>query len=668
MSATKPIEIQIIGDMRVLRGGARATLPPSRKTRALLAFLALNEGPHRREDLCELLWDAPNDPRAALRWSLSKLRPVLSAGGACALGADLDTVSIDRRLAAVDLVDIRALVAARAAETPLDALLALEKRIAAGFPTGLDDLGSVRFELWLESERNALRDLHAALLERLAAVAAIPSAERLQLAARRVGLQPFDDAANAEYLRLTLERLGLSRARQAFDKVRERYRAERQPEDGLLAAWSRLSRRSPAPPPISVATKDEPAFEAEANEPQRLPDKPSLAVLDFADIGDHAGGAVLAHGLAVDLTSRLAQLENLFVIARESAARVSARGLPPEKIARLLGIRYLVTGSTQRSDRRVRATVSLLDALNGNELWSERYDRSLDDLFGVQDDITGAVIAAIEPMIEQAEMERSLLKPPNTLTAWECFHRGLWHCFRFTAEDNQAAHALFERAIADDPHFSRAYAGLSFSHFSRAFLHLVDDIDDEIARALRTGRQSVDFGARDAMAHWALGRALFLSREHDQALCTVGRALAINPNYAQGHYAKGFIGAHAGIHEDSLRALDMAERLSPFDPLLFAMRSSRAISLAGQGRYDEAAAWAIRGTQEANAHVHIYAIAAACLELAGRGEDARRNARWALERQPGYTVQLLKRSFPHRDEATRAPFLEALAQAGIPER
>jgi tetratricopeptide (TPR) repeat protein len=263
-------------------------------------------------------------------------------------------------------------------------------------------------------------------------------------------------------------------------------------------------------------------------------------------------------------------------------------------------------------------------------------------------------------------MQRALLKPPDSLTAWEQFHRGLWHCFRFRAKDNEIAHQLFTRAASLDPHFSRAFAGLSFTHYSRAFLDAVPDFDREIAAALEAGRRSVDFDGRDAMGHWALGRALFLSRRHDSALTAIDRALAINPNYAQGHYAKGFVGIHAGLDDVSLPSLDMAQRLSPFDPLLFAMMSSRAISLANQRQYAEAASWAIRATQEPNAHFHIYAIAAACLELACRSDDARNHARWAIERQPHYNLDAFRRSFPHKDEAAREPFVAALERAGIP--
>jgi len=191
-------------------------------------------------------------------------------------------------------------------------------------------------------------------------------------------------------------------------------------------------------------------------------------------------------------------------------------------------------------------------------------------------------------------------------------------------------------------------------------------VHPEIREARDAGHRSVDLDGRDALGHWSLGRALFLSRQHDDALLAIDQSLAVNPNFAQGHYAKAFVGTHAGLDEATLPALDTAQRLSPFDPLLFAMKSTRAISLALRGRVDEAAAWSIRGTQEPNAHFHVYAVAAACLEMAGRPADAADNARWVLERRPDYSVETFRRSFPHKDEQKRELLLEALARAGIP--
>jgi len=215
--------------------------------------------------------------------------------------------------------------------------------------------------------------------------------------------------------------------------------------------------------------------------------------------------------------------------------------------------------------------------------------------------------------------------------------------------------------------FSRAYAGLSFTHYSRAFLDAVPAPDAEVELALEHGLQSVDLDPRDPMGHWTLGRARFLAREHEQALQSVGRSLLINPNFAQGHYALGFIRAHAGVPTQALPELAAAERLSPLDPLLFAMEGTRAISLAIEGQYEEAAAWSVRATSEPNAHFHMYAVAGACLALAGRPAEARAFAQRACRDHPGYSIRVFERSFPHKLAPHRALMAQALRSAGVPD-
>jgi TolB-like protein len=659
----RKLEIRLLGELAILADGISLALPPSRKTRGLLAYLALADRRQRREDLCELLWDAPGDPRAALRWSLAKLRPLLSHGTTSALLADRETVALDFDILAVDVLEARSRLSPAAAPADEQELARLEQRFSAGYLNGLDDLGSRQFQLWLETQRTSLRDLHRSIIVELMSKPRLPEAALLQLAGKLVALDPLSDASNIRYLKLVFETGGLTEARQAFERIARHYRDERQADSVLVAGWHSIARAQTGSNRALLVEQDDVSPQTVET---ALPEKPSVAVLDFRDIGSHPDGAVLANGLTVDLNSRLAQLPSLFVIARQSTARISALNLAPQQIGVKLGARYLISGATQRDNKRVRTTITLTDTSAQSELWSEHFDRPLDDLFRVQDDITNAVIAAIEPAIEHAEMQRALLKPPDSLTAWECFHRGLWHCFRFTAQDNEIAHRLFLEAVTVDPRFSRAFAGLSFTHYSRAFLNTVADVDREISEALDAASRSVDFDGRDAMGHWALGRALFLSRQHDRAMSAIDRALLVNPNYAQGHYARGFVGIHAGLDDASLPSLEMAQRLSPFDPLLFAMKSSRAISLANRGRSEEAASWAIAATQEPNAHFHIYAVAAACLELAGRSADARNNAGWVLERQPAYTVDVFRRSFPHKDESARENFLAALGRAGLP--
>ncbi|MEO6408262.1 MAG: hypothetical protein ABIO45_05860 [Burkholderiaceae bacterium] len=461
-----------------------------------------------------------------------------------------------------------------------------------------------------------------------------------------MALDPLDDESNTRLLVRSVEVDGHVRARAALEGMRARYRAEGVPDHALVASWRDL----------------DPASALE------LPDKPSVAVLGFTDLGGHEDGPVLAEGLAADLTLSLGHLRGLFVTARASSARLSAG--PAELLplaGRMLGVRYLVHGTTQRLDRRVRITVTLADALQNNVVWCEHFDRPLGDLFSVQDDVSAAIASAIEPEIARAEADRARLKSSEDLTAWECYHRAMWHCFRFTASHTEQAHALLLRALSMEPGFARAHAGLSFTHYSRAFLDAVPAPDAEIQMALRYARQSIDLEPRDAMGHWTLGRAHFLAREHDQAICSVDRSLAVNPNFAQGHYALGFIRAHSGMPMQALPALAAAERLSPYDPLLFAMEGSRAISLAIEGNYDAAAAWGIRATSEPNAHFHIQAVAAACLALANRHDQARAYAQRACSAHSGYSIRVFERSFPQKLAPHRELLARALRSAGVPD-
>jgi len=343
----------------------------------------------------------------------------------------------------------------------------------------------------------------------------------------------------------------------------------------FIAQVEELPAGERSPPPA--------AFPAPAQSASDLPGKPSLALLGFENLGGHASADVFSRGLAIDLNARLGRLHGLFVIAQDSARQFSVRRMPLNEIGERLGARYLVFGTSQRLEARIRVTISLVEAARQQIVWSEQFDRVLDDMFSVQDEIVDAIVSALLPELERAEMERARLLPTENLDAWECYHRAMWHNYRFTAADSDQAQALLLRASRIDPAFSRAYAGLSFNHFLHAFLDTDSQAIEHVRLALDYARQSVSLDTRDAVSHWVLGRALFLSKQHDQALRALDRALLANPNYAQGHYARGFVEAHAGQADRAIPDLDKARRLSPFDPLLFAMKSSHAVSLALQG-------------------------------------------------------------------------------------
>ena len=312
-------------------------------------------------------------------------------------------------------------------------------------------------------------------------------------------------------------------------------------------------------------------------------------------------------------------------------------------------------------------TVTLVDAQRNVVVWSEHFDRALGDLFSVQDDVSMAIASAIEPEIARAEAERAGLKAPEDLSAWECYHRAMWHCYHFTAQHTEQAYQLLQRALVLEKNFARAHAGLSFTHYSRAFLNATPSPESAVALSLEHGRISVDLDERDAMGHWTLGRARFLAREHDQALQAVRRSLTINPSFSQGHYALGSMEAHSSLQQEALSDLAAAERLSPLDPLLFAVEGTRAISLAIEGRFDEAAAWGVRASSEPNAHFHIQAIAGACLSMAGRQAEAETFAHRACSDHPGYSVCIFERSFPQKFAVHQALMAQALRSAGVPD-
>ena len=290
-----PLTIRLLGDVSITCGEAPRALPKSRKTRALLAYLAVEAGPHRRDKLCELLWQSAADPRAALRWSLAKLRPLLEAPTGQALQADAGSIGLDRQLIAVDVLQARALLE-QAPEGLSDAQLgSIETALAAGFPHDLDLAASDRYQLWIEGEREVARSLHRRVLDEQAARAS-QGDEALARARKRAAHDPLDTVANAHLLARSAEVDGHRHARTAFDAMRARYRAEGVSDHALVAAWRRLDDDSPLV----------------------LPDKPSVAVLGFADLGVHESGPVLAEGLAADLTAMLGRLRGLFVTARAS--------------------------------------------------------------------------------------------------------------------------------------------------------------------------------------------------------------------------------------------------------------------------------------------------------------------------------------------------------------
>lgn len=651
-SSSPAVEIRLLGTVTVRRAGLPVELPRSRKVRALLALLALEPAPLSRTRLCDLLWDVPNDPRGELRWCLSKLRLVLDdADRKRVVAAGSSEVGLDLSDALVDTAEIERAVArglGSASEEELDRLASL---FVGELLEGVEIDASPELSLWLASQRRRFAGLRVTVLEAWAmrAPADQDRSERFRRLEAWLAHAPFEVRAHVALLDALAS---AGRLREAEAHVLRTIRAFE--EEGvdwgpLRAAWQTL-RPGPraqisAPPP---ETTPRPARRSH------------VAVMPF----EEPDGSALGRGLTDDVITRLAKLRVLFVIARGTTFALHERGTSVAEAGRLLDVDYVVGGRVRRHGERIAVLVELSEARTGRIVWSDELDRAVGDTFAVVDTLVDRIVARVAEEIEAEETRRALQKPPSSLDAWEAYHRALFHMYRFSGPDNARAAELFRTAVALDPYFARAHAGLSFTHFQNVFLGLTPDRDRQMALAIEAAARSLEADDRDPAAHWAMGRALWLRGGQGESIAELERSIELSPNFALGHYTLGFVLAQSGEPTKAIASADTSRELSPFDPLQFGMLASRALAHMRLGEHEESAEWAVRAATRPNAHVHILAIAATSLALANRRAEARELVGRVRSSLPGYTVEDFLRAFRFAPDGT-ALFRRAAKDLGF---
>lgn len=393
--------------------------------------------------------------------------------------------------------------------------------------------------------------------------------------------------------------------------------------------------------------------------------RPSIAVLPFRDVGTTGVQGALSDALPHELIAELARLRWLFVTARESSFRLRGAEAEPTAIGRLLDVRYYLSGSVGTTGRRMAVMVELIDTRDGGIVWAERFDGSIDDVHRVREDIRAQTVAALEIRIPLHEATQARLSVSENLDAWSAYHLGLQHMYRFNRTDNATAMALFRKSIANDPGFARAHAALSFLHFQNAFMHHTGDIAGETALARRFATRGLELDPIDPFVNFAMGRSFWLEGHLQDSLVWLERSTAISPHYAQGLYARAWTESLAGHSIEARRHVDLAMRLSPLDPLYYAMMGTRAFIHMMQGEHAEAADWAERAARSPGAHVLIAMIAMVAHALAG---DATRAAAWSADvrsRNPALSGDDFFRAFPMQLATIRAQVTRVLAGFGF---
>ncbi len=398
-----------------------------------------------------------------------------------------------------------------------------------------------------------------------------------------------------------------------------------------------------------------------------LPDKPSLAVLPFANMSAEPDQDFFADGISEDIITELSKFHTLFVIARNSSFAFKGQSVDVKEVSAKLGVRYIVEGSVRRAGSRVRITAQLIDAVDDSHIWAERYDRDLEDIFAVQDEVTRAIVSAIEPQLASSERQRARRKPTENLGAWECYQRGLWHLHQYRAEDAEEAISFLQRAIDLDPTFASAHAGLAFVLYYKVILGFSEDRTGDLAAAYAAGTTAVRLDDNDPFAHVALGRVHTARGEHDKAIERCNRAIALNPNYASAYFGRAHSLWMSGRPTEAVLSHDEAMRLSPRDPLLWAFQASKAIALILLERYEEALNYARMAQRQPNTALWAFMPEVSVLGLMGRVDEARA----ALERvhrlKPDITCSFAMQVLPISRTADREHFVRGLLAAGVPE-
>ncbi|HYP83597.1 transcriptional regulator [Variovorax sp.] len=666
-SSPQAVSIRLLGRLALRKDGQAPPMPASRKVRALLAYLAVAPAPPSREHLCELLWPVPDDPRGELRGCLSKLRALVDSPGRPRLLAADERVWLDTGDVEVDALAIARVVQDGLGGLSAEQLAGLAARFHGEFLEGLELDRCPAYGTWLTGQRRRFRAARVAVLEALEGRLPADAHEQAQ---RVLGdwlqIAPFDRTAHARLLALFAHRGNWRDGEEHLAAAVRQFEAEALDPGALVDAWRRArgQAQSPALPPTHAPPVAEAPRQRLLAE-HGLSPRASIAVMPF-DAGEPGSTpgpqSSLAEALVHDVISGLARLRVLFVIAQGTVFALGRRGLCPEEAGRLLHVDYVTAGRVRRQGMRLQVRVELIEVRSARVVWNESFDEALDDTFGVLDLIGQRIVAAIDGEVEVAERQRAMLKPPDSLDAWEAYHRGLWHMYRFRQEDNAQAGQFFRQALQLDPTFARAHAGLSFTHFQQAFQQW-GEREPEVAAALACAGQSLAMDDRDPAAHWAMGRALWLAGETPASLDELQAAVGLSPNFAQGHYSLAFVHSQSGDPEMAIRAADQSRQLSPFDPMLFAMLGARAMALVRLGRLDEAADFAARAATRPNAHAHVLGIAAHCLALAGRMPEARRIAAAIRRQLPDYSGAKFLAAFHFSDDAAGA-FGEAARKLG----
>lgn len=398
-----------------------------------------------------------------------------------------------------------------------------------------------------------------------------------------------------------------------------------------------------------------------------LPDKPSIAVLPFQNLSGDPEQEYFADGIAEDIITSLSRFHWFFVIARNSS--FSYKGTSPDvrQVAKELGVQYILEGSVRKAANRVRITAQLIDGLSGRHVWAEKYDRNLEDIFAVQDEITGAIVGEVAPSFISAEARRIESKPPGNLDAWDYAMRGNWCLSRCSIANLSEAKRLFEKALEMDPKSTVALGGLAYAIGWLINFGVAGDIAEARERGYAAARHAVDLDENNAWAYLALGIISFYKHQLNAAAAACRRAIQLNPSLAAAEGWLAIILGWWGEYDEAIQHAEVAQRLSPHDPLYSVWSFAYTGVEFGAGCYEKSAEWARKTIEVTPEFPAAWRYLAASLAHLGRLEEAEVAKDQLLRLMPHESLRLVRAALPSVELDRMERFVEGLRKAGVPE-
>jgi adenylate cyclase len=717
------LRLTLLGEFSVAHADGTPIHLPGKRERVLLAYLALQPSQReRRRKLTGILWGDASDETLLdnLRTCVWTLRKALGDSNRTLIVSRDDNIALSPGAIRVDALEIETL----AKRSDTEGLEAAAKLYRGELLEG-SEISSTEFETWLAARGTHLRDVAIDVYIRLAdlhATAGKPE-RAIEILQNLLPLDPYHEGAIRRLMSLYVETGRRGSAFEAYRTLSEKLVADlgAEPELETRQLFMEISQgnyaTSDTPNPKNLVASlqpnkvalDETASVAESGRfqatrrqgvlavaflvalvlslgifvnrslsPQAegeftipvdsfpLPERPSIAVLSFENLSDDSGQDSFADALTNDITTALSIISRMFVIDRGSTLVYADRSVPAQQIAEELGVRYLLEGSVQRSDGRVRVSTRLVDSLTGQQMWAERYDRNDQDAFALQDEITLAVITALQVQLTEGEQERiSLVHGTQDLESWVIAGQALHLLRNFTIQDNARARELYQRAVELDPNYAGALDGLAWTYILAARFGWSDDPEGDFQIATELAARAMELDPLRSRSYALDGMLRLTTGEHDIAVRSGERAVELDPNGSEVAALLGLTLTYTGEAERSRELILQAMRLSPYYPDWYRYALGRALRMSGQ--YAEAVEVLTSFDGAGALRVMTLAELAETYVAWGREEDAREIGEEIMSAYPAFSSTSWTSNPPFSDASMAEAELALLRAAGLPD-